>query len=192
MPYVKGICFSKCWKKGYPGSSGWEDFLEEFSAQLSPEGRGESGKDGSRKEFPGKGESMLRIIHRTVKVAHQGNSKYFSMAGLQVCWGWGKGKQKRQLREWQSGKRQGREKDIKGQVTSIEYYKLYIEQKGEPLEHLKEKGDIIRCEFLNEHAGYRAPKQPHWDPLQQRGCSLGKRGWRPCQQTPANILKGSE
>lgn len=163
MPYVKGICISTCWKKGYPGLSGW-DFLEEFSAQLSPEGRGESGKDGSRKECPGKGESTLRITHRRVKVAHQANSKYFSMAGLQVCWGWGEGGRKRQWWERQSGKRQGREKGIKGQVTSAEYFKLYIEQKGEPLGYLKEKGDIIRCEFLNEHAGYRAPKQPHWGP----------------------------
>ena len=163
MPYVKGICISKCWKKGYSGLSGWEDFLEEFSAQLSPEGREELGKDGSRKKFPGKGESMLRITHRRIKVAHQANSKYFSIWTASVL-GWGKGKQKKQLWEWQSGKGQGREKDIKGQVTFVEYFKLYIEQKGEPLEYLKEKGDIIRCEFLKEHAGYRAPKQPHWDP----------------------------
>ena len=79
MSYVKGICISKCWKKGYSGLSGWEDFLEEFSAQLSPEGREELGKDGSRKKFPGKGESMLRITHRRIKVAHQANSKYFSI-----------------------------------------------------------------------------------------------------------------
>ena len=51
--------------------SGREDFWEEFSAQLNPEGRGESGKDGSRKECPGKGESMLRITHRRVKEAHK-------------------------------------------------------------------------------------------------------------------------
>ena len=84
--------------------------------------------------------------------------------------------------------RQEREKDIKGQGTSVEYFKLYIEQKGEPLEYLKEKGDIIRCEFLNEHAGYRAPKQLHRDPKQtQRGCNPGKRQGRPCQQMSANI-----
>lgn len=65
--------------------------LVELSALLRPEGRGGSGKNGRGREFPGKGESMLRIIHQRVKVVHQGNIKYFSMAGTYVCGWWEKG-----------------------------------------------------------------------------------------------------
>lgn len=44
-------------------------------------------------------------------------------------------------------------------MTFAEYIKLSKEGNGDPLEYLKERDDMLRFEFLNDHAGYRAPKQ---------------------------------
>lgn len=60
-------------------------------------------------------------------------------------------------------------------MTSAGYFNLYIEWKEEPLECLK-KDDINRFEFLNDHAGYRAPMQLYRVSNEtQRGCNPGKR-----------------
>lgn len=49
--YVSNL-FSACLvHKGYPVLGEWEVFLEELSAKIRPEGRGDSGKNGRGRDF---------------------------------------------------------------------------------------------------------------------------------------------
>lgn len=150
--YVSNLFRACLVHKGFPVLGEWEVFLEELSAKVTLEGRGDPGENGRGRDFThGREKTCSKLQMEESEECILETADTFMWLECARIEGRTKGAEKMNVRmaRWQETRQKAR---YEGPGDSGCIFQGNV---GPP-EYLEEK---LRFEFLKDHTGYRAEKQ---------------------------------